>query len=194
MPVILYSLQTLQKSSHVNQIIIAADKNYFDFIHMLLYKHNISKTTILVEGGKTRFDSVKRAFSQIITGDDDLILIHDAARPNINTKLVDSVLEFSAKYGNTVIGTKITDTIKQEKKGVVLKTVDRKLLWTVQTPQVFKYNDLKNAYKKNKSNTHTDESSMLESCGFKVRVFEGPKDNIKLTDYNDFLLLKKLMS
>lgn len=194
MPVILYSLQTLQKSSHVNQIIIAADKNYFDFIHMLLYKHNISKTTILVEGGKTRFDSVKRAFSQITPGNEDLVLIHDAARPNINTRLVDSVLEFSAKYGNTVIGTKITDTIKQEKKGVVLKTVDRKLLWTVQTPQVFKYNDLKNAYKKNKSNTHTDESSMLESCGFKVRVFEGPKDNIKLTDYNDFLLLKKLMS
>ena len=193
-PVILYSLLALQKSFHVNQIIIAADINYFELLHSLLYKHKISKANILVEGGKTRFDSVKRAFSQINPRVSDLVLIHDAARPNINSKFVDEILLSAGKYGNLVVGTKITDTIKEERKSRIEKTVDRKLLWTVQTPQVFKYKDLKNSYQKNKSNTHTDESSLLESCGFKVKIFEGPKDNIKLTDYNDFLLLKKLMN
>ena len=193
-PVILYSLNALQKSSFIRQIIIAADKNYFELLHSLLYKFRITKANVLVEGGKTRFDSVKKAFSQINAGVNDLVLIHDAARPNINTNLVDDVLGYAVKYGNTVVGTKITDTIKLQRKGKIIKTIDRELLWTVQTPQVFMYNELKKAYAKNRSNRHTDESSLVESCGFKVNIFEGPKENIKLTDYNDFLLLKKLMS
>jgi 2-C-methyl-D-erythritol 4-phosphate cytidylyltransferase len=131
---------------------------------------------------------------QISKGNCDLVLIHDAARPNINSKLIDEVLGFASKSGNSVIGTKITDTIKLEKKGMVLKTVDREFLWTVQTPQVFKYKDLSAAYQKNRSNAHTDESSLVESCGFKVKIFEGPKENIKLTGTDDLTVLKKLMS
>jgi 2-C-methyl-D-erythritol 4-phosphate cytidylyltransferase len=77
---------------------------------------------------------------------------------------------------------------------VILKTVNRESLWTVQTPQVFKYKDLNFAYRRNRSNAHTDESSLVESYGFKVKIFEGPKENIKLTGTDDLTVLKKLMS
>ena len=149
---------------------------------------------MIVEGGKTRFDSVKNAFSQIQAGDNDLVLIHDAARPNINSQMISSIIKFSLINGNTIFGSKVTDTIKKEKHRKVFKTIERNYLWAVQTPQVFKFNDLKKAYLKNKKgNIHTDESSMLESAGFKVNLFEGPKTNFKITTRDDLKFLEKIM-
>ena len=193
-PVFLHSLLALQKCPYIKQIIITADKKYFDFIHSYSIKYKITKLTHFVEGGKTRFQSVKNAFEQIDTGNNELILIHDAARPNINTDLVNKILSFAFSKGNTVIGVKISDTVKREKKGLIDKTLNREELWTVQTPQIFKFVDLKKSYKKVKSKKDfTDESSLVESEGFKVNLFEGPKNNVKLTILDDLHLLKKLV-
>lgn len=192
-PVILYSLLALQKSSFINQIVITAEKKYFETIHSLVVKYRITKLTMLVEGGKTRFESVKNAFNQVQAYDNDLVLIHDAARPNIDTKLINSILSFAWKKGNTVIGTKIADTVKKVNRGIIKDTVNRDDLWAVQTPQVFKYKDLKKSYSENKSNNYTDESSLLESAGYKVNLFEGSDENLKITTIYDLKLLKKLM-
>ena len=193
-PVFLHSLLVLQKCPYINQIIITADKKYFDFIHSYSIKYKITKLTHLVEGGKTRFQSVKNASEQIEAENNELILIHDAARPNISTDLVNKILSFAFTKGNTVIGVKISDTVKREKKGLIDKTLNREELWTVQTPQIFKFGDLKKSYKKVRSKKDfTDESSLVESAGFIVNLFEGPKNNIKLTTIDDLHLLKKLM-
>jgi 2-C-methyl-D-erythritol 4-phosphate cytidylyltransferase len=193
-PVFIHSLLVLQKCPYINQIIITADKKYFDFIHSYSIKYKITKLTHLVEGGKTRFQSVKNAFEQIDTGNNELILIHDAARPNINTDFVNKILSFALTKGNTVIGVKISDTVKKEKKGLIDKTLNREELWTVQTPQIFKFGDLKKAYTKSSSEkNYTDESSLVEDAGFKVNLFEGPKNNVKLTTIDDFVLLKKIL-
>jgi 2-C-methyl-D-erythritol 4-phosphate cytidylyltransferase len=126
--------------------------------------------------------------------DNELILIHDAARPNVDSHLIDDIIKFSLINGNTIIGTRISDTIKKEKNSKVYETINREYLWAVQTPQVFRYKELKQSYiRNNKGNTHTDESSLLESAGFKVNLFEGPNTNIKLTTSNDLKLLKKLI-
>jgi 2-C-methyl-D-erythritol 4-phosphate cytidylyltransferase len=184
----------LQKCSSIKQIIIAADKKYFDVIHSYSLKYKITKLTYLVEGGKTRFESVKNAFSQIESDNNDLILIHDAARPNISAKILNSILSFAQRNGNTAIGTKISDTVKKEKKGIIDGTLNREELRTVQTPQVFKYADLNESYKKIKTKkVFTDESSLVESAGFKVNLFEGPKNNLKITTIDDLKMLKKLM-
>jgi 2-C-methyl-D-erythritol 4-phosphate cytidylyltransferase len=193
-PVILYSLITLQKCSFIKQIVVSSNKEYFDLIHSFISGFNLTKLTTLVEGGKTRFDSVKNAFTQISANDTDLILIHDAARPNINTQLCNRIIQFAKKHGNTVIATKITDTVKREKRGTIKETVNREYLWTVQTPQVFRYSDLKKSYKKNRiRGFHTDESSMVESAGFKVNLFLGSNQNIKLTTKEDIKILQKLL-
>ncbi len=148
---------------------------------------------MLVEGGKTRFYSVKNAFRQITSGNADLVLIHDAARPNVSSRLIGEILDFASKKGNTALGTKLSDTVKKENKGIILQTIDRSNLWTVQTPQVFKYKDLKLSYQKSRSDKYTDESSLVESAGFRVSLFEGPNENVKLTSLSDLKLLKKLM-
>lgn len=192
-PVILYSMQVFQKCKDVCEIIISADKKYFDFIHNLAVKNKITKLSGLVEGGSSRFQSVKNAFSSIENaGKNDVILIHDAARPNINIQMVRQMLSVP---GEAVIGCRITETVKKDKSGFIKETVSRENLWTVQTPQMFRHSILQNAYKKcGRKNDFTDESALVEYSGGKVKLIEGSRNNIKLTTPDDLALLKKIMS
>jgi 2-C-methyl-D-erythritol 4-phosphate cytidylyltransferase len=194
-PVILYSLVALQECRLIDQIIVTANKNYFDRIHSLASKYKISKLYEIIEGGRYRAQSVKNAFDRISPSFRGFVLIHDAARPNISSQMIHDILKYAEENGNSVVGTKITDTIKRVKKRTILETVDRQELYLVQTPQVFKYQDLKHAYKKIKTGSnHTDESSMIESAGYKVKLFDGQIENIKLTTKDDVRLLKKVIT
>ncbi len=191
-PVILYSMLVFQKWKDIDEIIISADKEYFDYIHTLAVKYKIKKLSRLVEGGKTRFASVKNAFMSIESPcKNDLVLIHDAARPNINTSLVQSMLKESCEV---ITGCRVTETIKRDKNGYITDTLKRDNLWTVQTPQVFRYGILSKSYKKcGRKNDFTDESSLVEYAGYKVKIIEGSRDNIKITTLNDLAILKKIM-
>jgi 2-C-methyl-D-erythritol 4-phosphate cytidylyltransferase len=194
-PVILHSLLALEKSKLIDEIIISSNKKYFDMLHSLAQKYKIKKLSQLTEGGKTRFESVKNAFKQINGAKDDLVLIHDAVRPNISTVLVDKIIANAKKHGEVIIGTRVIETVKRDKNSYVKKTIDRSNLWTVQTPQVFRYKILKNAYKKaRRKKDFTDESSLVENAGYRVMISEGSTDNIKITSPRDITLLKKLMS
>jgi 2-C-methyl-D-erythritol 4-phosphate cytidylyltransferase len=193
-PVILYSLLAFQKSSLINEIYVSSIPGYFDFIHNLSIKNQISKLTTLVEGGKTRFESVRNAFFQIDGKANDLVLVHDAARPNVDIKMIDTLISAALKYGEVIPGIKISETVKKEKKRIITGTIDRNNLWLIQTPQVFRYKILKKAYEKaGRRNDFTDESSVVEHTGFKVRVIEGNKYNTKITSPEDLKVLKKLL-
>lgn len=195
-PVILYSLIAFQKCRLVNEIIIAADKNYFELIHSLVLKDKITKLTKLVEGGKTRFDSVRNAFDQIeAVSANDIVIIHDAARPNIDSWFIERLLIGIGKQDGIVPGIKISDTIKRVQNTIITETVNREGLYSAQTPQVFKYNVLKTSYLKcGRSRVFTDEAALAEFAGFKIKVVPGNTDNIKITDKEDFDKLKSVMS
>lgn len=193
-PVILFSLEAFQKCRQIDEILVSADNSYFDFIHSLAVKNGITKLTTLAEGGRTRFISVKNAFFQISGKPGDLIFIHDAARPNINRKFVEELLTSALKYGEVIPGIKIDETVKRENKGIVTGTIDRDNLWTVQTPQVFRYSVLKKSYKKaGRKNDFTDEAGLVERAGYNVRLIKGSRDNIKITTQEDLRTLKKIM-
>ncbi len=180
LPVILYSLLVFQKNKHIDELFISAAPKYFDLIHKIAVKNKITKLTTLVEGGKTRFQSVKNAFLQIEGKKGDLVLIHDAARPNIDKKLTDKLIFSAEKFDAVIPCIKISETVKREKNGIVRETVDRKNLWLVQTPQMFKYEVLMNSYNKaGRRNDFTDEAALAENAGFKVKIVEGDKNNIK---------------
>jgi 2-C-methyl-D-erythritol 4-phosphate cytidylyltransferase len=193
-PVILYSLEAFQKSKHIDEILVSANYKYFDFLHSLAVQNKITKLTTLVEGGKTRFVSVRNAFLQIEGKHTDLVMVHDAARPNINKNFIEKLLNYSAKFGEVIPGIKVSETVKRERKGIITGTVDRSNLWTVQTPQVFKYGILEKSYiKAGRKNDFTDEASLVENAGYKVRITEGEKENIKITTRDEINLIKKIM-
>jgi len=193
-PVILYSLLVFQKNTNIDEIIVSADEKYFDLIHDIAYENRIRKLTCITEGGKTRFESVRNAFMQLDYADDRLVMIHDAVRPNIDNKLTECLISGIKKYDGIIPGMKIPETIKRANNGIVLETIDRVNLYTVQTPQLFTYKSLMSAYLKcGIKNDFTDESALVEYAGFKVKITEGKKDNIKLTTADDLKVLKLLM-
>jgi 2-C-methyl-D-erythritol 4-phosphate cytidylyltransferase len=193
-PVIYYSLIALEKCKFIDEIFVTCSNEYIDLIDEIAFKNNISKLTMFIEGGKTRFESVKNAFNQISANDNDFVLIHDAVRPNITASLIDELFDnIGSNDDGIVTGNKITDTVKRVKNDYINETIDRTELWTVQTPQVFKYSVLKASYKKpGRKKDFTDESAMVEAAGYKVRMYEGLRENIKITVPKDIELINKL--
>ncbi len=201
-PVILHSLIKFQKCKEVKSIIISSAPEYFNFIHSMASKHKITKLKALIEGGNTRFESVRNSFNQINCPNgllrcrlDDIILIHDAARPNITTAEIKNLIGLAYKDGEVILGSRVSDTVKRDNGGVVTDTLSRDNLWLTQTPQAFRYDVLSRSYiiAGNKTD-FTDESSMVEYAGYKVKITEGSKYNIKITNSEDLKTLKKLMS
>ncbi len=192
-PIIQYPLIAMQRSKAVSGIFISCAAEHFDFLHTLAEKNNITKLTALVEGGRSRFESVKNAFRQIIAEPNDLILIHDAVRPNINAKFIDRLIDLGRKAGEVIPALPIAETVKRENKGFVTETLNRENLWQIQTPQIFRYKVLKDSYRRTRRRDFTDESSLVESAGYKVKITEGTKDNVKITTPEDLGFLKKIM-
>jgi 2-C-methyl-D-erythritol 4-phosphate cytidylyltransferase len=197
-PLILYSLLALQKCSRVDSIIISADPKYFNLIGEIISKNKITKFQYFAEGGETRYESVWNAFSSLEAERSDLVVIHDAARPMIDSKDIDKILSEARKrrVGGIIYGRRITDTVKREfskwragdfrSTSIIEETIDREFLWTVQTPQVFKYGVLKDAYRDALAyRDYPDESSVVESAGYKVRILKGKPGNIKITTPED---------
>ncbi len=193
-PVILHSLLKFQKCKEVKSIYISASKEYFNLLHAIAAKNRITKLRALVEGGKTRFESVRNAFNQVECKVSDIILIHDAARPNVTKSDISELIKTSRKCGEVILGIKVSDTVKRTSSSIIKETVLRDDLWLVQTPQAFRYDVLSRSYIiAGKKTDFTDEASLAEFAGYEVRITEGSRFNIKITSAEDMAALKKIM-
>lgn len=154
---------------------------------------NIFPTTLLIEGGATRAESVYRGFKALNLQDDDLVLIHDAVRPLVSSELIQNVVSETQKKGAVIPGLAVSDTIKRVNNSQVEATIDRSSLVAIQTPQGFQAKILKGAYQKHQGNFDwTDEAMLVERAGVQVTVVEGEKSNIKVTTPFDLRLAKIL--
>ena len=193
-PVILYPLLAFQKNSHVKSITVSAEPEYFNHLHALAVKNKITKLTGLIEGGKSRFESVLNAFNHLNCRVDDIVVIHDAARPNLSRAELNIFLETAKKEGEVIPGVSVSETVKKCKCGFVVETIPREELRLIQTPQAFRYDVLSRSYiVAGKRADFTDEASLVENAGYKVKIVEGNRFNIKITSIEDMTLLKKLM-
>ena len=154
----------------------------------------------LVEGGTSRIDSVSKGvkFWQQSELSYDYILIHDAARPCLRSSDIQQLLDsLNVEVDGVVIGTPCSDTIKKvsAKGSLILNTLDRTKLWRAFTPQIFRKEVLqKNALEENMQKEFTDEASLVEANGGKLKMVKGFEDNIKLTFPEDLVLIKSILS
>ncbi len=142
----------------------------------------INEKVKITNGGKERSDSVMNGL-ELVTS--EYVLIHDGARPFLNLEDLNRVKEAVYEYGAALLAKKAVDTIKYEEDGFVKETIDRKYIWQAQTPQGFKTSLIKEAYRNIKDNV-TDDASVVEMYGHKVKLVEGNTSNIKLTTHEDF--------
>lgn len=154
----------------------------------------------LVEGGTSRIDSVSKGvkFWQQSELSYDYILIHDAARPCLRSSDVQQLLtSIDGEVDGVVLGIPCSDTIKKvsAEGSLVLNTLDRSKLWRAFTPQIFRKEVLqKNALEENIEKEFTDEASLVEANGGKIKMVKGFEDNIKLTFSEDLGLIKSILS
>ena len=191
-PVIWYSLFEFEKS-RVDEIILVTGKEDIDYCKKeIVEKYNLKKIKNVVAGGSERYESVYNGLKEV-TG--NIVLIHDGARPLINNEIIERSIEGTIKSDACVVGVPVKDTIKRaNKEGYIIDTPNRSELWITQTPQSFKTDLVKMAYKKmkeelEKGNTTlniTDDAMVVEEFATnQVRFVQGDYKNIKVTTPED---------
>ena len=182
-----YSYSLFYNDDRCEKIIVVYNKDDKGILTNVLNKYDLHKTKLVV-GGSLRQESVMNGLQEI-TG--KYVLVHDAARPNIDNELVNNVLNGLVKYDNVSLGVKVTDTIKKYDGNVT--NIDRNNLYYMQTPQGAKTEVLKKALNYvNKNNINvTDDLQAVEilNC-YSIGIVEGRKTNIKVTTIDDIDLIK----
>lgn len=186
-PLLLHTILVFEKHSQIQKIILVAKKSDFPKIISLVKKYNLKKVAIIVEGGKERQDSAfngLKAAGKIGAKKNDLILFHNGANPLISRKEINEIIKITKKHKAALIGHFARDTVKEtDNKGFVSRTIDRKKIFLAQTPQAIEYNLAKKAFEKAKRDKFygTDDVSLVERMGLKVKVVQGSFKNIKAT-------------
>ena len=149
-----------------------------------------SKVIDVCVGGRRRQDSVAAGLRQLSSC--DWVVIHDGARPLVTVDLINRGLEAAKGTGAAVAAVPATDTIKLAgDDGIVRQTPPRQNLWTVQTPQIFGIKIITEAYSRANGDV-TDDASLVEQLGYRVKIYMGAYDNIKITAPDDLALAEAL--
>ena len=196
-PLVVWIFEVLESINEIAEIIPVFKKDDMALGCNLLEKFKFSKVKRIAPGGKERQDSVYGALA-LIDKETDVVLIHDGVRPLIEKSIVEESISQLRRVDGVVVGVPLKDTIKEvrsqvsgvRRKGeeiIVKKTLNRSVLWAIQTPQVFKYSVLMKAYRKAMDERFysTDDSAIVEKYGGKVKAIMGSYSNIKITTPED---------
>lgn len=168
----------------LDQVIVATSKDYIEDCKKIFDKFKESGVVFLaIEGGAERQYSIQNALNKL-DENIELVAIHDAVRPFVHPDHIRSCFKEAAEYGGAILGVPAKDTIKKvNTEYIIEETPDRSVLWQAQTPQVFKKDLIRKAYASAITNKFlgTDDASLVEKIGGKVRVVEGDRGNFKIT-------------
>jgi 2-C-methyl-D-erythritol 4-phosphate cytidylyltransferase len=185
-PLLDWTLDALRAAESIEGIVVALPAGYDSPVG-----------TTGVTGGATRSASVQAALAAV-PATADPILIHDAARPLVTPELIDLVLAGLAGADAAIAAAPVTNTTKEAgPDGIVLRTLDRTRLWSVQTPQAFRRSALELAYTTlapEEVAQATDEAQLIERAGGSVRVVAAPAENLKVTTPLDLLVAEQLLA
>lgn len=187
-PIVCYTIDKFENCNYIDEIIIVTNKEYIDYFkNSIINDYNYKKISAVIEGGKERLNSVYNGINYIEYNEDSIVLIHDGVRPFIDEKDIINIIEETKIYNACILGVKVKDTVKICKDGFIQTTPNRENIWLAQTPQAFKYNIIKEAYEYAFNNNLfvTDDASVVENFGFKVKIIEGNYSNIKITTKED---------
>jgi 2-C-methyl-D-erythritol 4-phosphate cytidylyltransferase len=191
MPLLARTLAAFEDCPSVDQIILVASESNLDRCWKLVRSYGFKKVTELVPGGARRQDSVERGLDQVKGS--MWVLIHDGVRPFIDDALITSGIEAAREYGASVAAVPVKDTIKVVNADhLVRNTPRRETLWAAQTPQVFRVDVIRGAYRDAFGDV-TDDAMLLERLGQPVKVYQGSYENIKITTPEDLDLAECIL-
>ena len=191
MPVLAYSLRAFQNSV-VDEIVVVTAEEDTATVREIAEKYSISKLKSVVKGGKTRSESVMNGLSAV---SGDYVLIHDGARPFIESKEIDELTDEVIRTKAAALGYPVVDTIKQVSDGWIEKTIPRETLMAAATPQGFETKLITEAHKKaiEDGALLTDDCSAAEYCGHRVKMLSCRDINIKITTAKDIIFAEAVL-
>ena len=191
--VILHSLEALESSPSVDEIIIVTREDRLEEMACLAQGAGIEKLTKVVIGGATRTESALAGVSEA-NKKAKVICIHDGARPFVTEEIISECVHQAVLYNAACPVIPVKDTIRVAKDGVAIQTPPREDTFAVQTPQAFNADVIKAALcaAVRDGRTYTDDCAAVEAIGVKVRVVQGSEDNIKVTTPLDIPLAESI--
>ncbi len=206
-PLVVWALQALQSVDEIGEIIPVVKEEDLKAAADLVERYNIAKVRQIVPGGRERQDSVYNGL-RALDNETSIVVIHDGARPLVNSLLIKNSISQLDGFDGIVVGVPVKDTIKEVKgkepasggaKGlgdglIVLRTLNRNVLWAVQTPQTFNYAKIREAHGRALAEGYyaTDDAALIEHYGGRVRIIEGSYMNLKITTLEDVNIAETL--
>ena len=195
-PILLHTIRKFVSSPAVGEIVVALRAEDLEWVRDLLERESFGKPVRLVEGGDSRQESVENALATLGPGT-ELVAVHDAVRPFIEHSVLEKVFAEAEENGAAIVGIVPVDTVKQIHRNKIRQTIPRERLILAQTPQVFRFDLLKQAFAKAREDgfAGTDESSLVERLEqVEVSVVPGSDRNIKITKPSDMDLARLFLA
>jgi 2-C-methyl-D-erythritol 4-phosphate cytidylyltransferase len=195
-PILAHTLSPFEESSLVHEVIVTVSPGEIEYCRReVIEAFHLTKVSWVLAGGKERQDSIWEGLKKV-PSDCGIVIIHDGARPLVTRRLIESSIEAAQRYGAVVTAIPLKDTVKLvSREREVIETPVRHTLMTIQTPQAFRFDVIRKAYEKAYRDGFygTDDSSLVERIGIKVRVIPGTYENLKITTPEDLLLAEVLL-
>jgi 2-C-methyl-D-erythritol 4-phosphate cytidylyltransferase len=195
-PILLHTIRKFVSSPAVSEIVVALRAEDMEWVRDLLQREKFAKPVRLVEGGDSRQESVENALATVAPAT-ELVSVHDAVRPFIEHSVLEKVFAEAQETGAAIVGIVPVDTVKQVHRTKIRQTIPRERLILAQTPQVFRFDLLKQAFAKAREDgfAGTDESSLVERLEqVEVSVIPGSDRNIKITKPSDMDLARLFLA
>jgi 2-C-methyl-D-erythritol 4-phosphate cytidylyltransferase len=189
-PILMHTLEVFQKFDSSIKLILVLPAVQLAFWENLCKKHFFTLKHQIVEGGKTRFDSVKNGLSAVQFP--ALVAVHDGVRPLVSIDTIERCFCEAEKNEASIPVIDLVDSIRKISENGS-QSVDRTAYKLVQTPQVFDGEILKKAYQQEFSSLFTDDASVVEAFGKKINLVEGNRENIKITTSFDLQMAEMLL-
>lgn len=194
-PVIVHTLRAFESTPCIHEIVVVAKKTELDVYRELIKAYSLTKITAVVEGGKTRQESVRLGLDAV-DPKSAYIAISDGARCLLTEEMITRVCRNAYLHGAATAATRATDTVKLESRQAFIEsTTDRRRTWQAQTPQVFQTNLYRAAaYTALESKFEgTDDNSLVEEIDYPVKLVDCGRENIKITTPVDLYIAEAIL-
>lgn len=197
-PLLSWTISRFEAARKVDGVVVVVAEEYLLYTsELVIDPFDFLKVTKIVVGGQTRRESVLKGLEALPIST-DYVAIHDGVRPLVSPADIDRAVEVAIAERAAVVASKATDTVKRAQGGYVLSTLARDSLYLAQTPQVFQYDLIMAAHKEaargGDASRFTDDAAMIEARGFKVKIVEPTRPNVKVTTRDDLILVEALLT
>ncbi len=191
-PILMHTIDAFRKYSNTISIILVLPKYAINIWNELCAKYSFSNTLTIVEGGDTRYNSVKNGLKSIIN-EDSLVAIHDGVRPLVDVDIIGNSFRLAQIHGSAIAAMPLKESLVSIDNDRV-QSIDRTKYRSIQTPQTFQTRLIKAAYKAIKEDlTITDDATVAQKYGLEIVLFNGSYANIKVTTPEDMLVAEALL-